>query len=880
MDSTSEPPTVPVPTEEPEEAFDFQEYSYQYKPLPTASSIRLVHLESLEEDSDVLILSTRIVDLDDKPEYDGLSYSWGNPLSVFHTQEEREEAENAEDLLVICDNQILEVGRNLWYFLYTWRRMLHMTAAGGEQAKEAREAGLLPPSELWVDAISINQADMDEKAAQVNMMGRIYSQTQKVIVWLGPEDMFARPAVKLLFKLRETSQLKARAAALMTNDEACSSMGLPPITSSIWWSVFAFFHRSWFRRVWVMQELAFAPKAQIQVGSITFPWLALTGSAAVLYESGLGDPMDALAWGEVRGPGMEEPLFDDDLSPIIRTFERPDSDRNLFVTQSLKNVGKSFFNVIRLEATRVGDGSRLGDMSRYGFKLGSKSKDISPSIPILHMFDNTRRTEATDARDKIYALLDIAKRDTHDSEHTSRLRRPIAPNYHLSTEEVYLEAAWYVLLSGKDLELLLRTSLAPTEEMSNPNRLKLPSWVPDWTTVPWAAPMWSLDAFRDVGWLSARDTSWAPPDGTVAYGTVLLVQGIRVDVVEDAVQADSSEHIIGLLRCAEIAAGLPSVYPWTSDSLTPGNVLWRVLIANYDEDVYPAPANYNEAFHQLWLKAGKTAYREYYCSEGLSDPKKEAEWYRFVNHGRKLFPREYEKIVAPEVGGGDGNATERNDSQSEDRDPRPTPLEQQDVVVDGLAGIEGKQPETSGHQASLTGVEEGDRPSQIIKAAQFPKFDLDEQPLSQIDLMLKQLSESTGVSLDDSNSLQRQEETSQRATSGVGETLTVTPTLTITTRPEMQATPEWLAHKLDRLHSKVSPGRRIFRTRDNYLGNGPRSIEVGDEVWVLAGLKVPFLLRPQGNGRYLAVGDAYVHGLMHGEALERKGSDFVTVELD
>lgn len=55
----------------------------------------------------------------------------------------------------------------------------------------------------------------------------------------------------------------------------------------------------------------------------------------------------------------------------------------------------------------------------------------------------------------------------------------------------------------------------------------------------------------------------------------------------------------------------------------------------------------------------------------------------------------------------------------------------------------------------------------------------------------------------------------------------------------------------------------------------------GDEVWLLQCAKVPFVLRPREDGRYYLVGEAYVHGLMHGEAVNGPGGrdNFVSVEL-
>jgi len=73
---------------------------------------------------------------------------------------------------------------------------------------------------------------------------------------------------------------------------------------------------------------------------------------------------------------------------------------------------------------------------------------------------------------------------------------------------------------------------------------------------------------------------------------------------------------------------------------------------------------------------------------------------------------------------------------------------------------------------------------------------------------------------------------------------------------------------------EVKAGRTMFRTKTNLLGMGPLSTQEGDEVWVLMGAKVPFVLRPVDNGkapkRYKLVGEAYVHGYMDGEILSEK----------
>jgi len=61
-------------------------------------------------------------------------------------------------------------------------------------------------------------------------------------------------------------------------------------------------------------------------------------------------------------------------------------------------------------------------------------------------------------------------------------------------------------------------------------------------------------------------------------------------------------------------------------------------------------------------------------------------------------------------------------------------------------------------------------------------------------------------------------------------------------------------------------GKTLFITTQGQIGSAPDSTRIGDEVWILAGASIPSVLRPNGNGRYRLLGQAYAHGIMHGEA--------------
>jgi hypothetical protein len=64
-----------------------------------------------------------------------------------------------------------------------------------------------------------------------------------------------------------------------------------------------------------------------------------------------------------------------------------------------------------------------------------------------------------------------------------------------------------------------------------------------------------------------------------------------------------------------------------------------------------------------------------------------------------------------------------------------------------------------------------------------------------------------------------------------------------------------------------SRGKRLFITSRGYLGLGPSHMQVGDELVIIYGVIVPFLLR-KGDIHRTLVGEAFVHGIMDGEFMD------------
>ncbi|KLJ12936.1 hypothetical protein EMPG_12103 [Blastomyces silverae] len=73
--------------------------------------------------------------------------------------------------------------------------------------------------------------------------------------------------------------------------------------------------------------------------------------------------------------------------------------------------------------------------------------------------------------------------------------------------------------------------------------------------------------------------------------------------------------------------------------------------------------------------------------------------------------------------------------------------------------------------------------------------------------------------------------------------------------------------------------RRVFVTSKRYLGLGPCSMLAGDEMWVLPGAGSVFVLRKEGSSSMRIIGEAYMHGAMNGELVQGLAGDLCAIDI-
>ncbi|PQE23324.1 het-6-heterokaryon incompatibility protein [Rutstroemia sp. NJR-2017a WRK4] len=61
--------------------------------------------------------------------------------------------------------------------------------------------------------------------------------------------------------------------------------------------------------------------------------------------------------------------------------------------------------------------------------------------------------------------------------------------------------------------------------------------------------------------------------------------------------------------------------------------------------------------------------------------------------------------------------------------------------------------------------------------------------------------------------------------------------------------------------------KRIFLSENGYIGLVPVGTNIGDEICLLFGGSIPFIVRNQDSYQRF-IGECYCHGIMQGEVLE------------
>ncbi|KFY27059.1 hypothetical protein V491_01057 [Pseudogymnoascus sp. VKM F-3775] len=217
---------------------------YCYSKLPNLQSIRLLVLHP----GFGLVNHVDIITIEDSNrsamQYEALSYTWGSP-------------DDTVDIWVGESRDTLKITRNLAVALHRF-------------AAESADKRV-----FWIDAICINQEDLDERSQQVRLMTQVYTNASRVVVWIGPGLQASTRAVKNILDLSKSIDLDwkvfevtSRSARPWT-DAVTDILNRPDAISDLEELLF----RPWFGRLWVWQEIRVASdRAIIKCGQEEIAW--------------------------------------------------------------------------------------------------------------------------------------------------------------------------------------------------------------------------------------------------------------------------------------------------------------------------------------------------------------------------------------------------------------------------------------------------------------------------------------------------------------------------------------------------------------------------------------------------------------------------------
>ncbi|KAJ4007840.1 hypothetical protein NW766_009648 [Fusarium irregulare] len=461
-----------------------------YNQLPLPNPGRSIRLATIKPGwpADIISVELSVVpDRDKAPPYDALSYVWGSTSCTD---------------VILCNGSLRAVTKNLVSALRALRplpatgdlaehgihvidenHMLHSTRrAWNGFARNRYEPGAIESRRMvdgvdqdaglsiWIDALCINQNDLTECSEQVKGMREIYGSARQVHIWLG-NGLTAPSGARLDIPIQKASMLNRilghvrlaecghmpvvlsflahalsieRAFGAKYDPKTADKLpfGFPSMWAPEWLILKGFFDRDWFRRVWIVQEIAMAQEAIILIGDWEIDWEPFT-RAVKMYK-----------------------LLGTELSQSVRTF-------STFGRESI-------FYGIPLDPALY-----LCDISQ-----------VSP-LRSNHLFDllaSGYRRKASKSVDYIYALLGIANQVVHLDQiqppsgwSLCSLSSLIDIDYTKPLSLVYRDVTIFVILTHNALLPFNMVEYPGNEETSN-----TPSWVPSWNRTP-RSPLFWLD---------------------------------------------------------------------------------------------------------------------------------------------------------------------------------------------------------------------------------------------------------------------------------------------------------------------------------------------------------------------------------------------------
>lgn len=278
---------------------------YDYQPLPLGS-IRIVQIYEVAQPShrardnleDDLHISLHDYSLSSCPGFVALSYTWGQASCTLDDEKPQIFTHVERCYPIMCDSKIILGTHNLRSALryLRFRSQVHSDSKNEnihfEDSNAKDEIHHFETSKFfWIDAICIDQDDVEEKQQQIPLMDRIYRTAESCLVWLGEADQWSSAALNLLFKIAMTEELVKGYYSTEMGAKARARIRFQRLMNetpeSLILATQIFLSRSWFSRVWTLQEVVLPVKVAAICGAVVLDF-ALLLTAGAMMDDGFG----------------------------------------------------------------------------------------------------------------------------------------------------------------------------------------------------------------------------------------------------------------------------------------------------------------------------------------------------------------------------------------------------------------------------------------------------------------------------------------------------------------------------------------------------------------------------------------------------------------
>jgi hypothetical protein len=408
------------------------------------------------------LLFKRKID-DAKDGYEALSYCWGDPNEIKRHKiyirdlnetlpnlSEKDYKDNARGVWQITTSKALKRNKKFEY-QFPIRRNLHQALMRLRSQEH--------PVNIWVDAICIDQSERGklEKQQQLAMMAQIYNYASNVCIWLGEGYVGAEGGIQLIKDVM--------------NFKNFDSLMDAPMAKERWSHLIEIMKATWFSRRWIIQEVALSRNATVHCNNLVVHWDDFADAVSLLTEK----------IETIRSKFREE-VFDDieTTSACILVHILTNICRKSDEGQILRQL----LDLETLASTLLGFQASFARDTIYSILSLARDPPIKnekwetlhlEQLDLNHELGRTKKSVANSAQSVQRGL-------------SSTSPVGLTPDYKVSTRDLFVAFVTRCIARSGCLDIICRHWAPRVSDETYRAEVSMPSWISDLSNTPYGIP--------------------------------------------------------------------------------------------------------------------------------------------------------------------------------------------------------------------------------------------------------------------------------------------------------------------------------------------------------------------------------------------------------